>query len=144
MKTALTQALQKSLADTFMVYAKVHSFHWNVTGPRFLELHVFFEELYTGLWKTMDVIAEEIRMFGETAPKNLSELSANSSIVEETSVPSAETMMDIVIADLETLMNSYKATGEAADNADEEGIEGVLFGLVAEIKKTQWKLKSMK
>jgi starvation-inducible DNA-binding protein len=143
MNTSLSSALQKSLADTFVMYSKVHSFHWNVTGPRFLELHTFFEEIYTSLWNTLDVIAEEIRMMGTIAPKNIAELSAGSSIVSANSVPTATEMIASIIADFDTLMQSYKNTAEVADDADEEGIEGVLFQLVADYKKMQWKLKSM-
>lgn len=122
---------KKVLQDAFVLYSKVHSFHWNITGERFLELHTFFEEIYTNLWNTLDIIAEEIRMIGETSPKNISELSKNSSIEEETSIPTSEKMIEIIIADFESLINSAKD----AKNANEEGIEGVLYNSVAEIKK---------
>ena len=31
-----------SLADTYTLYLKTHSFHWNVEGPMFNTLHLMF------------------------------------------------------------------------------------------------------
>ena len=43
----LADSLKVVLADTFVLYFKTHSFHWNVTGPHFKSLHEMFEEQYT-------------------------------------------------------------------------------------------------
>jgi DNA-binding ferritin-like protein len=49
-KQAIAEGLGRVLADTFTLYLKTHNFHWNVTGPRFRELHLMFEEEYNELW----------------------------------------------------------------------------------------------
>ena len=46
----VADALSNVLADTFILYLKTHSFHWNVTGPMFQTLHQMFEEQYNELW----------------------------------------------------------------------------------------------
>ena len=40
----ISEALRKALADTFVLYFKTHSFHWNVEGIHFRALHILFEE----------------------------------------------------------------------------------------------------
>jgi DNA-binding ferritin-like protein len=50
------------------MYLQTHNFHWNVTGPRFPELHLMFEEHYTELATAVDEIAERIRTLDVPAP----------------------------------------------------------------------------
>jgi len=43
-RESVAEGLKKLLADTYTLYLQTHNFHWNVTGPRFRELHLMFEE----------------------------------------------------------------------------------------------------
>ncbi|CCQ58074.1 Non-specific DNA-binding protein Dps / Iron-binding ferritin-like antioxidant protein / Ferroxidase [Crocosphaera watsonii WH 0402] len=36
----IAQGLCRLLADTYTLYLKTHTFHWNVTGPMFNTLHL--------------------------------------------------------------------------------------------------------
>jgi len=49
------------LADSYTLYLQTHNFHWNITGPLFVQLHTLFEEHYTELAVAVDDIAERIR-----------------------------------------------------------------------------------
>ena len=49
------------LADTFVMYMKSHSYHWNVIGPDFPQLHEFFGNLYEDLHGAVDPLAEHVR-----------------------------------------------------------------------------------
>ncbi|MBM5810015.1 MAG: DNA starvation/stationary phase protection protein, partial [Cyanobacteria bacterium M_surface_9_m1_291] len=42
----IAEGLGHVLADTWVLYAKTHGFHWNVTGPMFNTLHLMFEGQY--------------------------------------------------------------------------------------------------
>lgn len=136
--------MAKSLSNTFVLYAKIHSFHWNITGPRFLELHTFFEEVYTFLWETLDVLAEEMRIMDAEAPKNIEELISDSEITSEKKVPSADKMLEICIADCGILMEIYSKTADAADKANDKGTASTMEDLIGKIEKIQWKMKSMR
>jgi hypothetical protein len=46
----IAEGLGCVLADSTVLYAKTHGFHWNVTGPMFNSLHLMFMEQYTELW----------------------------------------------------------------------------------------------
>jgi len=48
-REAIAKHLSKLLADTYSLYLKTHSFHWNITGPQFNSLHAMFEVLRSGL-----------------------------------------------------------------------------------------------
>ena len=66
-RETMAKAVTAVLADTYALYFKTHAYHWNVTGPRFHDLHAMFEEQYTALWTATDEIAERIRALGVLA-----------------------------------------------------------------------------
>ncbi|MEM6930865.1 MAG: ferritin-like domain-containing protein, partial [Myxococcota bacterium] len=43
---AVVGALERLLADSYTLYLKTHSYHWNVKGPMFTTLHTLFETQY--------------------------------------------------------------------------------------------------
>ena len=62
------KALSGILANQHVLYIKKRNFHWNLIGERFHTLHVFYEEQYTALEKSIDETAERIRQLGGTSP----------------------------------------------------------------------------
>ena len=71
MKNTLRDILKKVLSDTFLMYFKSHSYHWNVEGYDFIVLHEFFKDVYEELWEAVDIIAESIRTLDEYCPTTL-------------------------------------------------------------------------
>ena len=138
-----TSALRHALANIFTLYGKAHSFHWNVTGKNFQELHTFFEGIYTTLWSEVDELAEQIRVQGEMAPKNYSELISGSGISEEGSIPSAEKMITIIKSDFDVLIKSLQNAAGVAAEANEKELEGLLLEFSTLHKKTVWMIQSM-
>ena len=64
--------LVKLLADEFVLYTKTRNAHWNVEGPDFHSMHIFFEQQYEALDETMDSVAERMRQIGH-AEMNISD-----------------------------------------------------------------------
>src|SRR5690606_10244778 len=59
------------LADESVLYTKTRNAHWNVEGPDFHSVHLYFEELYGELAEWVDEVAERIRSLGHYAPASL-------------------------------------------------------------------------
>src|SRR3954466_12663029 len=89
----IAEGLSRLLADTYTLYLKTHSFHWNVTGPMFNTLHLMFETQYNELWTAIDVIAERIRALDEFAPGSYSELGKLTSLKENVGPVNAKEMI---------------------------------------------------
>src|SRR6478672_1170308 len=85
--------LDHFMADSFSLYLKTHSFHWNVTGPQFQTLHLMFETQYNELWTALDEIAERIRALGSFAPGSYEQFLSLSSVKSNQGVPDAEKMI---------------------------------------------------
>ncbi len=92
-REAVAKHLSKLLADTYSLYLKTHSFHWNVTGPQFNSLHLMFETQYVALWTAADGVAERIRTLDVFAPGSYSQFARLSSIKEESGVPEWKEMV---------------------------------------------------
>src|SRR5579864_5455596 len=70
-RAAVSTQLAKLLADEFVLYTKTRNAHWNVEGPDFHAMHLFFESQYEQLDDIMDGVAERIRSIGHYAPATL-------------------------------------------------------------------------
>src|SRR5690242_11682782 len=92
-REAVAGGLSRLLADTYSLYLKTHSFHWNVTGPHFNSLHAMFEEQYNALWTAADEIAERIRTLDVYAPGSYSQFGKLTSIRDEAGVPEWKDMV---------------------------------------------------
>ena len=121
-RQAVADALNGVLADTYTLYLKTHSYHWNVTGPRFRSLHLMFEEQYREMWAALDEMAERIRSLGVFAPtssKHMGELASIESA--EDTPPPADKMVKNLLDGHETLIRrARKALSVAEDAGDVE------------------------
>src|SRR5918996_3919897 len=103
-RAAIVKGLSRLLADTYVVYLKTHSFHWNVEGPMFQTLHQMFMEQYTETWNAIDLIAERIRSLGEYAPGTYQQYAKLARIRETDGVPRAEDMVRLLIEGQEAVV----------------------------------------
>lgn len=140
----VAEALTKVLADTFVLYFKTHSFHWNVTGPHFKSLHELFEEQYTAMWEATDEIAERIRSLNEYAPNNYVEMSEKAEIQPSSQTPDAQSMLDILADDNRTIVKSiYEALRVAEEEGDEVTVD-LMVQRSTQHEQFAWMLESSK
>ncbi|MCS7025316.1 MAG: DNA starvation/stationary phase protection protein [Bryobacteraceae bacterium] len=137
--------LRSLLADEYVLYTKTRNFHWNVTGPRFHDLHKFFEDQYNFLDEKIDEIAERIRSLGGVAPGSLAEFLASARLVEHAGeLSSADVMLERLLTDHETVIRHLR---EDLKRADEEfgdaGTSDFLTGLMEDHEKMAWMLRAM-
>ncbi|WP_096086991.1 Dps family protein [Agaribacterium haliotis] len=134
--------LKKLLADSYTLYLQSHNFHWNVSGPRFRELHLMFEEHYTELATAVDEIAERIRSLGVKAPGTYKQFAELSSIEEVEEVPSAETMVQILCDSHERVVRTARNALHVAQDADDESSAALIGDRMRVHEKTAWMLRS--
>jgi len=135
--------LGRLLADTFTLYLKSHNFHWNVSGPRFRELHLMFEEQYNELWLATDLIAERIRALGEHAPATYTAFQALTAIDEPDGTPSAAAMVEQLLADHETTVRTAQSVFPVAEAKSDQVTMDLLIQRMQFHEKTAWMLRSI-
>lgn len=142
-RQAIADGLSRLLADTYTLYLKTHSFHWNVTGPMFNTLHTMFMTQYTELWTALDEIAERIRALGFPAPGSYSQFASLTSIKEETGVPNAEDMIRQLVQGHEAVARTARSIFPVVDKAGDEPSADLLTQRMQIHEKTAWMLRSM-
>ncbi len=138
----VAEALSQVLADTFTLYLKTHSFHWNVIGPMFHTLHLMFEEQYNELWLAGDVIAERIRTLGFTAPGSFREFSKLGYLREAEGVSSADEMIAELLRDHETCARTARWALSVARSSVDAPTEDLLTQRLMAHEKAAWMLRS--
>jgi starvation-inducible DNA-binding protein len=131
-RRAIADGLSRLLADTYTLYLKTHSFHWNVTGPQFNTLHTMFETQYNGLALAVDLIAERIRALGFPAPGSYAQYAELTSIPEETSVPTANDMIRQLVGGQEAVVRTARAVFPVAEKAGDQPTADLYRGMKGE------------
>ena len=142
-RVAIAEGLSRLLADTYTLYLKTHSFHWNVTGPMFNSLHLMFEQQYTELATAVDEIAERIRALGVATPGSYAQFAELTSVQEETGVPGAEEMIAQLVKDQEAVVRTARSVFPIVEDARDEPTADLLTQRMQIHEKTAWMLRAM-
>lgn len=143
-RKSVAEALNATLADTYALYMKTHAYHWNVTGPRFHQLHLMFEEQYREMWAALDEIAERVRALGVFAPssgKAMGELAAIENA--DATPPGADKMVETLLKDHETLIKRAREGLATAEEAGDIASVDLLTVRIRSHEKTAWMLRAM-
>jgi starvation-inducible DNA-binding protein len=138
------QILNLLLADEFLLYATTRDYHWNVTGPEFLSLHVQFENHYTQIAVWIDDVAERARAIGAGARGNWADLARSVRLSADAGIGlPAEHMLSELLALHEQLIVQLRADSEAcAVRFKDAGTADFLTGLMEQHEKAAWMLRA--
>ena len=138
----LIEKVKYALADTFTFALKAQSYHWNVIGPDFPQLHDFFGDLYAELQTGVDDLAEQVRQLNAFAPGSLTRMKELSSVQEDDLIPKAEKMVTNLITANETVLKCLTDAYEMAEEEKEFGLSNFLQDRITAHKKHHWMLKA--
>jgi starvation-inducible DNA-binding protein len=138
----ITRALNALLANYAIHYQKLRSYHWNVKGSDFFDLHEQFEAQYTEAIKNIDDIAERIRIFGETPMSTLKDYLETSEIKETTPGLSSELMVRELLSDYRILLQYMFSVVEVASEERDSGTEEMVKVFINHLEKHHWMLSS--
>ena len=143
-RKAVSIQLSKLLADEYLLYTKTRNAHWNVEGPDFHSMHVFFESQYDELDEIMDSVAERIRMLGHYAPATLKSFLQLTHLAElvERSNDSLGFIRELV-ADHESVIEFIRGSiNSFANDYHDLGTSDFITGLMENHEKMSWMLRS--
>ncbi len=133
------------LPDEYVLYTKTRNYHWNVTGPRFHDLHRFFEQQYRELSEIVDDVAERVRSLGGWAIGTLAEFSEHTRLDEEPGeYPDSEQMVLDLLEDHETVIRNLRGDIEKCQREyHDEGTANFLTDIMQRHEKMAWMLRAM-
>ena len=142
-RAAIAGGLSRLLADTYVLYLKTHSFHWNVEGPMFQTLHLMFMGQYTEQWNALDLIAERIRALGHSAPGTYKEFVKLATIKEVDGQPRALDMVRHLVAAQEATARTARKLFPLVEKANDQPSADLLTQRLQVHEKTAWMLRSL-
>jgi starvation-inducible DNA-binding protein len=136
--------LAKLLADEFVLYTKTLNAHWNLEGPDFHSVHLYFEDLYNQSQEIVDAVAERIRQLGHYAPATLKDFLKLTHLTEQ--LNGGNTSLDLIknlLADHESIIEFIRANIKEFDEAHKDaGTSDFVTALMEKHEKTAWMLRA--
>lgn len=139
----LTDLLRKNLANSLVHSIQAQSYHWNVRGMLFGELHSFFGEIYSSSYGMIDQLAEYIRIEGELAPASLPDIYKDRSLTETNYVPgTAREMLTNLLASNTAFTATLEELMDESDAQKRYGLSDWVSTQIDTLRKYDWQLKS--
>lgn len=144
MKKELQLSLEKYLANTAVIYIKMHNLHWNVCGLNFQSVHEYLETVYDGFSVVLDEVAEVMKMQGEFPAASLKEYLEIATIEEIPSKDYSVTdVLNIVCTDMKILKGQVEEIRTLASEDDNYAIVSLMETHLENVNKTLWFIESM-
>ncbi len=134
----LSEKLNLLLANYQLFYINARGFHWNITGEKFFELHLKFEELYTDALLKVDEIAERILTLGNTPLHTFSDYTKHSKIKEVKDVTEGKQAVKKVLEGFTTLLELEREILSLSADANDEGTNALMSDYIREQEKSVW------
>jgi len=141
---AVATELSKLLADEFVLYTKTRNAHWNIEGPDFHTMHLFFESQYDALDDIMDGVAERMRSIGHYAPATLKAFLELTHLSERSSSKNDSAgFIKELLADHENIIIFIRENiNRFAADYNDAGTSDYVTGLMEQHEKMAWMLRS--
>jgi starvation-inducible DNA-binding protein len=140
----ISNTLSHILADEFVLYTKTRNAHWNVEGPDFHSMHVFFESQYNEIAEIVDTVAERIRILGHYAPATLREFLELTHLTEKAREKndSAGFIKELLNDHESIIIHIRSQINTLAGKLKDAGTSDYLTGLTEYHEKSAWILRS--
>jgi len=143
-QAALTDSLNRLLADCFALYLKTKNFHWHVRGPQFRDLHLLFDEQAAEIFALTDLVAERVRKNGAATLTSIGAIAAQSRIADQDDATlSADEMIAELAEDNRTLIAALREAKAAAGAAGDNATEGAADDWTDQAEQRVWFLTSL-
>jgi starvation-inducible DNA-binding protein len=143
-RAAVIGVLQPLLADHVMLYLTHKTHHWTVAGPRFRDLHLFFDECAEAVHGAVDPLAERIAALGGTPLVGLWHLGAHSGVPEpRVDRQPARASLTALASATQGVADRLRAAVATAEEAGDPGTADLLAGVLREREKEIWMLSAM-
>lgn len=138
----VSHALEKILANLYVLYFKTLKLHWNVKSQNFKALHDLTEVQYLELSEAGDDVAERIRALGFYPPASMAEFIDLADISEGNNSNDTENMLATLIKDNELIAKQLRKTITLTDELTDVGTSDLLTVRIKSHEKHAWMLRS--
>ena len=137
----LINFLNQLLSNYFILYVKLHRYHWYIKGTHFFQLHEHFERLYNETAEELDELAERIMMIGGKPLATMSMYLKQGTLEEANADDTESEIISQLIEDFEKVTEEIREIGlSLAFEQEDEPTSDLLIGQQARFEKEIWML----
>ncbi len=134
----LADLLNDLLANYSTFYQNTRGYHWNISGDKFFELHLKFEELYNDLFLKIDEVAERILTLGHVPEHKFTDYLDKASIPESREVNDGKKAIAQILEAFKILLTKQRHLLRLSDEIDDEGTNAQMSDYIREQEKLVW------
>ena len=134
----LAALLTDLLANYSIFYQNTRGYHWNITGEKFFELHLKFEELYNDLFTKIDEVAERILTLGYNPDHKFTEYLKIAEIKESSEVSDGKKAVEQILSAFQVLLIKQRKLLGLSGEIDDEGTNALMSDYIREQEKLVW------
>jgi len=136
---AVATALNKILADTFVLFVKTKNFHWHVSGPHFRDYHLMFDDQSEQIFATIDDLAERVRKIGGTTLRSVGQISRLTMLSENNAdFVEPHEMLTELIADHKKIVVSMRSAHQLAEEHEDVATASLLENFIDGAERRLW------
>ncbi|MHA6251213.1 Dps family protein [Oceanobacillus sp. CAU 1775] len=139
----LIKFMNQLLSNYFILYVKLHRYHWYVKGHQFFQLHEIFEEFYEEFQGNLDELAEHIMVVGGKPLATMSMYLKQGTLEEANADDTEEEMISQLSSDLNKLSVEISQVGlpltiEVSNSLSND----ILIAHLKKIENKKWMLEN--
>lgn len=134
----LAAKLNVLLANYSTFYQNVRGYHWNISGEKFFELHLKFEELYNDLFLKIDEVAERILTLGHAPEHRFSEYKKLSKIKESAPETDGKKAVNDILNSFRHIIVLQREILDLSGDANDEGTNALMSDYIRAQEKLVW------
>ena len=136
---ALSDELNRLLADSFALYLKTKNFHWHVSGPHFRDYHLLLDEQASQILATTDDIAERVRKIGGTTLRSIGHITRLQRLKDnDADFVAPLDMLRELIADNKAYIAALRDAHDLCDEHDDVATASLIENWIDEAEKRVW------
>lgn len=133
--------LNQLLSNYFVMYVKLHRYHWFIQGRHFFVLHEKFEEMYKMFASDIDELAERILMIDGKPLATMEKYLKETTLEEATADDKENEIITQLKKDYEQLISEITKKGmPLAEETKDEPTLDLLISFQGKLEKYVWML----
>lgn len=137
--SVIAEAVNPLIADALALYVKTKNFHWHLSGPRFRDYHLLFDEHAASILESVDVLAERVRKIGGTTLRSIGHIGRLQRIPDDDDdyVPPAE-MTRRLLNDNRQIAERQRAAIDLCDSRGDSPTGNILQDILDQTERRIW------
>ncbi|MGP4039608.1 Dps family protein [Gracilibacillus sp. D59] len=139
----LINFLNQLLSNHFVLYVKLHRYHWFVQGRHFFQLHATFEEMYNQIAEDLDEVAERILAIDGKPLAVMSKYLEEATLVEANADDKENEIIQQLMDNYKQIISEIRNEGlHLANENNDEPTADLLIALQGRYEKYVWMLSA--